>query len=114
MLQLFDPLDFSLKAVADVDGEAWVLGVEDVSFGATFESVGVSLDEVFESVDPTVELPYFGQMIVFSLFDRFEQGFGDALQGVGVEVRTAVQDVGGRSGRDGIVGECMSRGNGDR
>ena len=72
LFQLFDPFDLSLKTIADVDGEPGVFGVEDVSFGATFESVGVGLDEIFESVDSTVELSYFGQVIVFSLFDRFE------------------------------------------
>ena len=95
LFQMFDPFDLSLKTVADVNGEPGVFGVEDVSFGAAFESVGMSLDEVLEPVDPAVELSYLGQVIVFSLFDRFEQRLGDALQGIGVEVRTTVQDVSG-------------------
>ena len=32
-------------------------------------------------------------MVGFSLFDCFEQGLGNALQGVGVEVGAAVEDV---------------------
>ena len=95
LLQLFDPFDLSLKAVADVDGETRVFSVEDVSLRASLKGVGMGFDEVFESVDSSVELSYLGHMIIFSLFDRLEQGFGDALQGVGVEVCTAVQDVSG-------------------
>ena len=98
LLQLFDPFDLPLKTVADVDSEARILGVKDIPLGAALEGVGVGLDEVFESVDPGVELPYFGRMVVFPLFDCFEQGFGDALQGVGVEVSATVEDVSGRSG----------------
>ena len=98
LLQLLDPFDFSLKTVADIDGESGIFGVEDIPLGAALEGVGVGLDKVFESVDPTVELPYFGCMIVFSLLDRFEQRFGDALQGVGVKVGAAIKDLSGRSG----------------
>ena len=79
MLQLFDPFDFPLKAVADIDGEAWVLGVEDIPLGASLESVGVGLDKVFEPIDPCVEFAYFGCMVILSLLDRFKQGLGDAL-----------------------------------
>ena len=93
LLQLFDPFDLPLKAVADVDGKPWVLGIEDVSFGASLEGVGMGFDQVFEPVDSGVELSYFGDMIVFPLFNCFEQGFGDALQGVGVEIGAAVEDV---------------------
>ena len=114
LLQLFDPLNLSLKAVANVDGEPGVFGVEDVSLRASLESVGVGLDEVFESVDSCVELAYFGCVVIFSLFDCFKQGLGDALQGVGVEVGTAVEDIGGRPGRDGIVGQRVPRGDRDR
>ena len=109
LLQLFDPLDFSLKAVADIDGEPGVFGVEDVPLRAALEGVGVCLDEVLEPVDSSVELAYFGRMVVFSLFDCFEQGFGDTLQGVGVEVGAAIEDVSSRSRRDGVVGESVSR-----
>ena len=114
LLQLLDPLDFSLETIADIDGEAWVFGVEDVSFGAPLKGVGMGFDEVLEPIDPTVEFPYFGDMVVFPLLDRFEQGLGDALQGVRVEVGAAVKDVSGRSGRDGVVGKCVPRGDGDR
>ena len=114
MLQLLDPLDFSLKAVADVDGEPRILGVEDISFRTALEGVGVCLDEVFKSIDSTIELSYLGHMIIFSLFDCFEQGFGDALQGVGVEIGAAVKDVSGRSGRDGVVGKSVPRGDRNR
>ena len=72
LFQLFDPLNFPLKTIADVNGEAQVFGVEDISFRASLKGVGVGFDEVFESVDPGVELPYFGNMAVLSLFDRFE------------------------------------------
>ena len=48
------------------------------------------------------------RVVVFSLFDCLEQRFGDALQGVGVEVSAAVKDVSGRSGRDRVVGEGVS------
>ena len=95
LLQLFDPFDLSLETVADVDSESGVLGIEDVSLGAPLESVGVSLNEVFEPVDPTIELSYLGHVVVLSLLDRFEQRFGDALQGVGVKVGAAVKDVSG-------------------
>ena len=98
LLQLFDPLDFSLEAVADVDSESRVFGVKDISLGAALERIGVCFDEIFESIDPTVELPYFGHMVIFPLLDRFEQRLGDALQGVGVKVGAAVKDVSGRSG----------------
>ena len=43
----------------------------------------------------TVELTYFGHMVVLSLFNRFEQCLGDTLQSVGVEVSAAVEDVSG-------------------
>ena len=83
LLQLFDPFDFSLEAVTDIDGEARVLGVEDIPLRASLEGVGMGLDEVFESVDPRIELAYLDCVVFFSLFNCFEQGFGDALQGVG-------------------------------
>ena len=95
LLQLFDPFDFSLKAVADVDGEPGIFGVEDIPLRASLEGIGMGLDEVFESVDPGVELVYFGCVVILSLFDRFEQRLGDALQGVWVEISTAVEDVSG-------------------
>ena len=114
LLQLFDPFNFSLKAVADIDGEAWVLGVENIPLRAPLEGVSVGLDEVFKSIDPRIELAYFGCVVILSLLDRFEQGFDNALQGVGVKVGTAVKDISGRSGRDGVVGECVPRGDGNR
>ena len=55
----------------------------------------MGFDKILESVDPSVELVYFGHVIVLPLFDCFEQCFGDSLQGVGVEIGTAVEDVGG-------------------
>ena len=113
LLQLFDPLDFSLEAVADVDGESRVFGVKDIPLGAALEGIGVCFDEIFESIDPTVEFPYFGHVVVFPLLDCFEQRLGDTLQGVRVKVGAAVKDVSGRSGRDGVVGEYVTRGNGD-
>ena len=93
LLQLFDPLDLPLKAVADVDGEPWVLGVEDIPLGASLEGVGVGFDQVLESVDSGIELSHFSDVIVFSLLDCFKQGLGDALQGVGVEIGAAVENV---------------------
>ena len=72
MLQLFNPLDFSLKAIADVDDEARVLGIENIPLGASLEGVGVGFNEVFESVDSSVELAYLGRVVVFPLFDGFE------------------------------------------
>ena len=93
LLQLLDPLDLPLKAVADVDSEPRVLGVEDVPLWATFEGVGMVLKEVLESINPTVELLHLSLVIVFSLFEGFEQRFGDALEGVGVEVGTHVENV---------------------
>ena len=95
LLQLFDPFDLLLKAIADIDGETWVFGIENIPLRASFESVGMGFDKVFESVDSSVELMYFGHVVVLSLFDRFEQRFGDALQGVGVKVSAAVENVGG-------------------
>ena len=95
LLQLFDPFNFSLKAVADIDGEAWVLGVENIPLRASLEGVGVGFDEVFKSIDPRIELAYLGRMVIFSLFDRFEQCFGDPLQGVRVKIGAAVKDVSG-------------------
>ena len=79
MLQLLDPLDLLLKAVANVDGEIWVLGVENIPLRASFEGVSVGFDEVFESVDSGIELPHFGRVIILSLFDRFEQCLGNPL-----------------------------------
>ena len=72
LLQLFDPFDFSLEAVADIDGKTRVLGVEDVPLRAALKGVGVGFDEVLESIDPRIELAYFGRVVVFPLFDRFE------------------------------------------
>ena len=56
LLQLLDPFDFSLQAIADVDSEPWVFGVKDISLGTTFEGVGVGFDKVFKSGDLGVEL----------------------------------------------------------
>ena len=98
LLQLFDPFDFSLEAVADVDGESGVFGVKYVPLRATLEGVGVGFDKVLESVDPGIKFPHFGNVVVLSLFDCFEQRLGNALQGVGVEVGAAVEDVSRRSG----------------
>ena len=95
LLQLFDPLNLPLKAIADVDGESGILGIEDIPLRASLEGVGMGFNEVFEPVDSGVELAHFGRVVVFSLFDRFEQGLGDALQGVGVKVGTTVEDVSG-------------------
>ena len=95
LLQLFDPFDLPLKAVADVNGESRILGIEDVPLRAALEGVGVGLNEVFQPIDPGVELTYFSCVVVLPLLDRFEQCFGDTLQGVGVEVGAAVEDVGG-------------------
>ena len=114
LLQLFDPFDFALEAVADVDGESRILGVEHVPLGASLEGVGVGFDKVLESVDPGIELPHFSNVVVLPLFDCFEQRLGNALQGVGVEISAAVENVSGRSGRDGVVGECVPRGDGNR
>ena len=114
LLQLLDPLDLSLKSVADVDGKPRVFGIEDIPLGASLEGVGMGFDEVFKSVDSSVELAYFSCMVVLSLFNRFEQRLGDALQGVGVEISAAVKDVSGRAGRDGVVGEGVSGGDRDR
>ena len=50
-------------------------------------------DKVFKSGDPGVEFRHFSGVVSFSLFDCLEQCLGDALQSVGVEVGTAVQDV---------------------
>ena len=98
LLQLLDPLDFSLEAVADIDGETQVFGVEDVPLRASLEGVGVGFDKVFESIDSGIELSYFGHVVILPLFDCFEQGFSDSLQGIGVEVGAAVEDVSGRAG----------------
>ena len=54
----------------------------------------MSFDEVLESGDSGIELPHFSSVIVLSLLDCFKQSLGDALQGVGVEVGAAGQDVG--------------------
>ena len=72
LLQLFDPFDFPLQAVADIDGKPRVLGVEDIPFGAALEGVGVCLNEIFEPIDPAVEFPHFGHVVVFPLFNCFE------------------------------------------
>ena len=72
MLQLFDPLDLPLKAIADVDSEPGVFGVENIPLRASLEGIGVGFDEILESVDSGVELTYFGHMVVFPLLDRFE------------------------------------------
>ena len=93
MLQLFDPFDFSLETVADVDGEPRIFGVEDIPLRASLEGIGVGFDEILESIDSSVELAHFGHVIVFSLLNCFEQRLGDALQGVGVEVGAAVEDI---------------------
>ena len=114
LLQLLDPLDLPLKTVADVDGERGVFGVKNVPLRAAFESLGMLLDEVLKAIDPTVELSYLDLVIVLSLLDRFEQRPSDALQGVGVEVGTHVENVSCRSGRDGVVGEGVSRWDRDR
>ena len=114
LLQLFDPLDFPLKTVADVDGKPRVLGVEDIPLGATFEGVGVGFDEIFKSVNSSVELVYFSRVVVLPLFDRFEQCLSDPLQSVGVEVSAAVENVSGGLGRDGVVGDGMSGWDRDR
>ena len=74
----------------------------------------MGLDKVFESVDPGVELAYLSRVVILSLFDRFEQRLGDALQGVWVEISAAVEDISGRSGRDGVVGKSVPRGDGNR
>ena len=55
LLQLFDPFDLALEAVADVNGEPGVFGVEDVSLRAVLEGVGVGLDQIFESDDTGIE-----------------------------------------------------------
>ena len=94
LFQLFDPLDFPLKTVADVNGESWILGVENIPLGATFEGVSVSFDEVLKSGDSSIELPYFGHMVGLSLLDRFEKCFSDTLQCIGVKIGAAVEDVG--------------------
>ena len=93
LLQVFDPLDFSLKSVADVDGKPGILGVVNIPLGASLEGVGVGFDEVFKSVDPGIELSHLGSVVVLPLLNCFEQGFGNALQGIGVEVGAAVEDV---------------------
>ena len=98
LFQLFDPFNFSLKAVADIDGEPGIFGVKDIPFRASLKGVSVGFDEILKSIDPSVELAHFGHVIVFSLLNCFEQRFSDALQGVGVEVGAAVKDVSGRSG----------------
>ena len=56
LLQLLNPLDFPLKSIADVDGKSGILGIEDVPLGASLEGVGMSFDEVFESVDSGVDV----------------------------------------------------------
>ena len=72
LLQLFDPLDLSLKAIANVDSKPGVFGVENIPLRASLEGIGVGFDEVLESVDSGVELTYFGHMVVFPLLDCFE------------------------------------------
>ena len=95
LFQLLDPFDFSLKPIANVDGETWIFGIEDIPLRAALEGVGVGFDEVFKSIDPRIELAYLGRVVVFSLFDCLKQRFGDALQGIRVEVSAAVEDVSG-------------------
>ena len=104
----------SLKSVADVDSKSGIFGVEDIPLRASLEGVGVGFNEVFKLVDPSIELAYFGCMVVLSLFNCFEQRLGNALQGVGVEISAAVEDVSGRAGRDGVIGEGVSRGDQNR
>ena len=74
----------------------------------------MGFNEVFESIDPRIELAYLGRVVVFSLLNRLEQRFGNTLQGIGVKVGAAVKDVSGRSGRDGVVGKRVSGGDRDR
>ena len=94
LLQLLDPFDLPFKAIADVDSESRVFGVENVPLRATLERLGMLLDQVFKSIDPLVELLDFGFVKVFSLFKCLEQRLGDALQGVRVEVGAHVENVG--------------------
>ena len=94
LLQLLDPLNLALKAVADIDSERGVFGIENVPLWAAFEGLSVLLDEIFESDDPTVEFLYLGLVVFFSLFEGLEQRLGDALQGVGVEIGAHVENVG--------------------
>ena len=114
LLQLFDPFDFPLKAVADIDGERRVLGIENVPFRAAFEGLSVLLEEVLEPVDPAIKLLHLGLMVGLALFDGFEQRLGDALEGVGVKVGAHVEYVSGRAGRDGVIGGGVSRRDRDR
>ena len=93
LLQLLDPLNLLLQTVADVDRKPWILGVKDISFGASFEGVGVGFDEVFQLGDSSIELQYLGSVVGLPLFDGSEQHLGNALQGVGVEIGATVQDV---------------------
>ena len=72
LLQLLDPLDLPLKAVADVDGKRGVLGIENVPLRATLEGLGVLLEEILKSIDPAIELLNFGLMVVFALLKCFE------------------------------------------
>ena len=72
LFQLFDPLDFSLQTVADVDSEPGILGIENIPLRASLEGVGVSFDEIFKSVDSRIEFAYFGRVVVFPLFDCFK------------------------------------------
>ena len=72
LLQLFDPLDLPLKAVADINGERWVLGVENIPLWATFEGFGVLPEEVLEPIDLAIELLHLGLMVGLSLFNGFE------------------------------------------
>ena len=55
----------------------------------------MGFDKILELGNSGVELSDLGDVIGFPLFNCFEQGFGDALQGVGVEVGAAVQNVSG-------------------
>ena len=93
LLQLLDPLNLSLQTIADVNCKPWILGIEDVSFGAPLEGISMGFDEVFQSGDSSVELQHFGSVVGLPLFNGFEQRLSNALQGVGVEVGAAVQDV---------------------
>ena len=72
LLQLFNPLNLPLEAIADVDSEPGIFGIEDIPLRATLESIGMGFDKIFESVNPSVELAYFSRVVVFPLFDCFE------------------------------------------
>ena len=54
----------------------------------------MGFDKVLELEDAGVEFGHLGGVVSLSLFNGFEQCLGNALQGVGVEVGAAAQDVG--------------------